>query len=54
MKTKKIRKAKRQPGPLVIVRCEDCGDEWTAYARSPMRKCPVCGGAYKVDRPYNP
>lgn len=33
-----MKKRKRRP---ITVRCEDCGDEWTAYRAG---RCPLCGG----------
>jgi ribosomal protein S27E len=29
---------------VVEKRCEDCGDEWTYYARGRPAKCVICGG----------
>lgn len=37
--------------PTLEMVCEGCGIDYLAFARTPMKKCPVCGGHVRPVRP---
>lgn len=50
MKVIPSNKGKKIKRKTTLATCQDCFTGWPVYASSPMKKCPICGGAVEVER----